>query len=139
MNFKEIVKFLITGTFVVGVDIGLYSLLIHYLPYAISKGISFSCGGVVAYSLNKYWTFARKRKSKSEVFRFIIANLCALVVNVGINNLILAGNKENVFIALITATFITAVFTYVIFKFWVFKLTVNTLPRQSLWQLSRRR
>src|SRR3989339_704269 len=103
MNFKEIFKFLITGMFVVGVDMGVYSLLIHYLPYTIAKGIS-----------------------KSEVFRFIIANVCALVVNVGINYLILAGNKEKVFIALITATSITAVFTYVIFKFWVFKITMST-------------
>lgn len=126
MNFKEIFKFLITGMLVVGVDMGVYSLLIHYLPYTIAKGISFTCGGAAAYILNKYWTFACKGKSKSEVFRFIIANVCALVVNVGINYLILAGNKEKVFIALITATSITAVFTYVIFKFWVFKITMST-------------
>ena len=107
--------------FVVGVDMGVYSLLIHFLPYTIAKGISFTCGGAAAYFLNKHWTFARKGRSNSEVFRFIIANVCALVVNVGANNLILAGSKENVLIALITATSVTAVFTYVIFKFWVFK------------------
>lgn len=126
MNYKEIFKFSLTGMIVVGVDMGVYSLLIHFLPYTIAKGISFTCGGVVAYFLNKHWTFAQKEKSNSEVSRFIIANGCALVVNVGTNNLILAVNSENVFIALITATSITAVFSYVIFKFWVFKITINT-------------
>lgn len=120
MNFKEIIKFSISGMVVVGTDMGVYFLLTHFLPYSIAKGISFTCGGLVAYFLNKYWTFARKGKSNSEVFRFIVANVYALVLNVGINNLILAANQENVFFALITATFLTAVFTYVVFKFWVF-------------------
>lgn len=124
MDFKEIFKFSITGIFVVLVDAVVYYLLIHFLPFTIAKGISFTCGGIASYFLNKHWTFAHKENVKSDVFRFIIANLCALIVNVSTNNLILAINQKNVFIALLTATSITAIFTYVIFKFWVFNVSV---------------
>lgn len=118
---SEIIRFSITGVFVIATDFGVYYLLIHLLPSAIAKAISFTCGGVVAYVLNKYWTFKQEQKSSSEVVRFIIANFIALGLNVAVNETILRINHEAVLLALVTATILTSIFTFVVFKFLVFK------------------
>ena len=118
---SEIIKFSISGVVVVGTDFCIYYLLINFLPNAVAKAISFTCGGVVAYVLNKYWTFKQKQQSSSEVVRFIVANFMALGLNVATNEIILKINHEAVFLALVVATTLTSVFSYVVFKFWVFK------------------
>ncbi|MBU1044424.1 MAG: GtrA family protein [Candidatus Omnitrophica bacterium] len=118
---KEIIRFSISGIFVVATDASIYYLLIRFLPSAIAKGISFTCGGIVAYLLNKYWTFKQEEKSTAEIFRFVFANSLALGLNIGINEIILYIDKQAVFLALAIATAITAIFTFIVFKFWVFK------------------
>ncbi|MDP8265951.1 MAG: GtrA family protein [Candidatus Aceula meridiana] len=120
-KYKEIIKFSVTGIFVVATDIGIYCLFINFLPFAIAKGISFTCGGAAAYLLNKYWTFKQEKKSSSEIVRFIVANSLALVANVLTNEIILRLNKHAIFLALVVATAVTAVFTFIVLKFWVFK------------------
>ncbi|MBU1087919.1 MAG: GtrA family protein [Candidatus Omnitrophica bacterium] len=119
---KEIIRFSITGILVVATDVSIYYLLIRFLPSAIAKGISFTCGGIAAYLLNKYWTFKQEEKSTSEIFRFVFANSLALGINIGSNEAILYIDKQAVFLALSIATATTAVFTFIVFKFWVFKL-----------------
>jgi len=116
----QIIKFTIAGILVVGTDVGIYTLLINFLPFWLAKGISFTCGGLLAYLVNKYWTFKQEKKSPAEIVRFIIANLAALGLNVATNELILRANEEAVFVALAAATAVTAVFAFVVFKYWVF-------------------
>ncbi|MFH1061920.1 MAG: GtrA family protein [Candidatus Omnitrophota bacterium] len=118
---KEIIKFSISGMLAVAADFSIYYLLIGFLPSAIAKGISFTCGGIVAYLLNKYWTFKQKEKSAPEIFRFVLANSLALGLNIGSNEAVLYIDRQAVFLALSTATAITAIFTFIVFKFWVFK------------------
>lgn len=121
---NEIVKFGFTGIIVIAIDIGVYYLLINFLSYFVAKSISFVCGGVVAYLLNKYWTFKQVKKSSSEIQRFIVANLSALGINVATNKIVLSLNEQDVFLALAVATATTAIFTFVVFKFWVFQRKV---------------
>ena len=116
----EIFKFLVSGAFLVGADVGLYSILIHFLPFAVSKAISFTFGGILAYLINKFWVFKQAKRSPAEVVRFILGNSTALVLNVTTNALMLRVIEGAVLPAVVVATGVTAVFTYVVFKFWVF-------------------
>jgi len=120
-NIKEIFRFCVSGALLVAVDVGIYSLLIHFLPPWFSKAISFTLGGVLAYLINKYWTFAQQKQSAVEIVRFILGNGSALVLNVITNELILRASKDAVWLAVACATALTAVYTYFVFKFWVFK------------------
>jgi len=120
-QFTEIAKFLVSGALLVGVDVGIYSVLIHFLPFWLSKGISFTCGGILAFLVNKYWVFKQQRQSPAEIVRFILGNSSALVLNVTINQLILRAHEGAVWVAVAAATAFTAVYTFVVFKYWVFK------------------
>ena len=117
----QIVKFLLTGVLVVGIDVGVYSLLIHWLPHAVSKAISFTVGGVATYLINKYWTFEQKTPSPAEVGRFCLGNGAALILNVSTNELVLRATGGAVLLAVAAATALTAVFTFFVFKHWVFR------------------
>jgi putative flippase GtrA len=118
---QEIVRFFIAGVIVVTVDIGIYYVLVQFLPFSVSKAISFVIAGIIGYWLNKYWIFKRKRSSYKEVGRFWIINLLALGINVFTNQWILNVWHGAVGPALMTATAVTASLTFISFKWWVFK------------------
>ncbi len=122
-NKSELLRFMLVGLLAIFTDITVYYVLIHLFPFALAKCISFTCGGIIAYLLNKYWTFEQNEKSLTEVMRFTAANICALGVNVFVNEIVLQASQQAVFLALIIATTATAIFTFVTFKIWVFKVT----------------
>lgn len=118
---KEIVRFLIAGTFVVATDFGVYYFLIHFLSFSISKGISFTCAGIVGYLFNKYWIFKCSQPLCAEVGRYALISFLALEVNVLTNQSILNARPGTVFLALVIATILTSLLTFVGFKWWVFR------------------
>jgi putative flippase GtrA len=118
---KEIIRFLIAGTIVTATDFSIYYFLFHFLLFSISKGISFTCAGIVGYLLNKYWTFKRNPPSYAEVGRYALINFLALGINVSTNQSILKRWPGAVFVALVIATILTSLFTFVCFKWWVFR------------------
>ena len=67
---QQIQRFLVTGVSAVLVDTLFYFLLIQVkmYPTSLSKMISFLCGTILAYILNKFWTFKKKAKSPYRTF-----------------------------------------------------------------------
>jgi len=129
-NRKEIIRFLIAGTIVNATDFSIYYILFHFLPYSISKGISFACAGIVGYFLIKFFTFKHNKPSSyAEVGQYALINSLALGVNVLTNQTILKMWHGNVFLALIIATIVTGLFTYACFKWWVFR----TLKKEGVY------
>ncbi len=118
---KEIIRFSIAGTFVGATDFGIYYFLIHFLSFSLSKGISFTCAGIVAYLLNKYWTFKHSQPSYAEIGRCTLINFLALGINVLTNQSILNVWPGAVFLALIIASMFTGLLTFICFKWWVFR------------------
>lgn len=115
------VRFLIAGAVITATDFGIYYLLFHFLPFSVSKGISFTCAGIVGYLLNKYWTFQRNQPSYSEIGRYALINFLALGVNVLTNQGILNARPGAVLLALVIATALTSALTFAGFKWWVFR------------------
>ncbi len=118
---KEITRFLIGGTVINAADFSIYYILFHFLPYSISKGISFTCACIAGYLLMKYWVFKHKQGLHTEIGRYALINFLALGINVLINQSILKIFPGSVFLALITATILTGLFAFVCFKWWVFR------------------
>lgn len=126
MNAKiEIIRFSIAGTLVGAIHFGLYYLLIHFLSFSLSAGISFICAGIVAYMFNKYWTFKNDQLSYAEIFRYTLINFLALGVNVFTNQSILNVWPGAVFGALAIASMITGSLTFICFKWWVFRVRLT--------------
>ncbi len=96
--------------------------------YLISSVINYIAGGILSYFLNKYWTFKKRERSKSEVIKFIativvcyaVAYLCAKpLTEVILKNADIA-SKWKEFIALIVGAFFYTVLNYFAQRFLVF-------------------
>jgi putative flippase GtrA len=103
------------------VDFGVYSGLLLLFPHWISKGISFTCGGAVAYLVNKYWTFQQRRRSYAEIVKFALINGSGLGVNIGVNELVLRWSGGNTLLAFGAAVALSGGYIYAGQKFWVFR------------------
>jgi putative flippase GtrA len=132
---KEIIRFIMAGMIVNAIDFSIYYILFHFLSFGISKGISFTCAGIVGYFLIKFWTFKHNKPlSYAEVGQYAIINFLALGINVLTNTSILKHFPGAVFLALITATFLTGLFTYACFKWWVFREMVKNSGYFMSWK-----
>lgn len=117
---KELKRFLVAGVSAVGTDLVSYYILLNFLAPGVSKGISFLLGTIVAYVINKYWTFEKHEKSVKEVVMFGILYGCTLGINVLTNKIVL-DNTNIVFLAFLVATGVSTVLNFIGQKFWVFK------------------
>jgi len=137
---KELIKFTLIGILAVLVDLTVYYLLLNVLPEnvasfasneAISKTISFLCGMVVTYSLNKLWTWKQRDRSNKRLVKFTVLYGVSLFLNVFTNSTLLyiLENNQDIydvpfkyFIAFVGATGMSAVVNFVGQKFWVFRV-----------------
>ena len=119
---KELKRFLIAGLTAVGTDFITYYIILNFLhrDIDIAKTLSFILGTVVAFVVNKYWTFERHEKSYKQIFQFIILYSTTLFVNVMVNRLVL-DFKELLFLAFLIATGASTILNFAGQKWWVFK------------------
>lgn len=117
---KELLRFLVAGVSAVGTDLVTYYILLNFLTPGVSKAISFLLGTIVAYIINKYWTFEKHEKSVREIAQFAVLYSCTLGINVLTNKIVL-DNTSIVFLAFLVATGVSTVLNFIGQKFWVFK------------------
>jgi putative flippase GtrA len=121
----EIKRFILAGVCAVSTDLMSYFLLLLILPHSISKGISFILGTIVAYIINKYWTFEKKERSYKEMIQFAILYGITLGINVLINKIILDLSNSSVILAFFIATGISTLLNFSGQKWWVFRKSAN--------------
>ena len=128
---KELKRFLVAGLSAVGTDLVMYYILLNFMPHDISKAVSFLLGTVVAFVINKYWTFEKHEKSYKEMLKFGILYSLTLGANVMTNKMILEYTSL-VFLAFLVATGVSTVLNFIGQKWWVFKVpdrgSVNPTP-----------
>jgi len=117
---KELKSFLIAGLSAVGTDFITYYIMLNFLHHDIAKILSFILGTIVAFVINKYWTFEMYKKSYKQIFQFIILYSVTLFVNVMINRSVL-DFTELVFLAFLIATGASTILNFAGQKWWVFK------------------
>ena len=77
-------KFMAVGVMNFLVDFGVFKLLsvVFGVPVVISNIISYTCGVINSFIVNRYWTFKIKHKFVSVHFlKFVFVNLISLGVN----------------------------------------------------------
>lgn len=117
---KEMRRFLVAGISAVGTDLATYYILLTYLDPAIAKTISFLIGTVVAFIINKYWTFEKHKRSYVEIGKFAFLYTVTLFANVTTNEIIL--NQFNIILlAFLIATGVSTVLNFIGQKWWVFR------------------
>lgn len=117
---KEMKRFLVAGISAVATDLGTYYLLLGYLDPAIAKTISFLMGTIIAFIINKYWTFEKHERSYSEVVKFALLYTATLFANVATNEIVL-NQFHIVFLAFLIATGVSTILNFIGQKWWVFR------------------
>jgi putative flippase GtrA len=117
---KELKRFLVAGFSAVVTDLVTYYLLLNFFEHDLAKTISFLFGTIVAFIINKYWTFEKHEKSYKEMVQFAILYTVTLGGNVLTNKFVL-DQTQIVFLAFFIATSVSTVLNFLGQKFWVFK------------------
>lgn len=130
-------KFVIVGIINTGVDFVVFNLLttITNVNPILSNVLSFSCGIVCSYLLNRNWTFSDVATNAkfSEFGKFVTSNLLSLLLNTLVvwfailfidSNFAFESWQESA-IAKMVATLFSLVLNYTLFSRWVFVNKTN--------------
>ena len=123
-NARSLALFSLVGLSNTLIDYIVFFLLYHWFSdyYQAVQLVSYSCGMVNSFLLNKYWTFQKKNvPGKAEILKFITVNTLALSV-ASISLYVASHNLGlHMFICKTIATGMSLVVNYTGSKFWVFK------------------
>ncbi len=123
----QFIKFNVVGIMNTAVDFGVFMILNRYLGliYAVSQVISYSCGMVNSYFLNKFCTFQKREGFTAiEVTKFILVNLCSLGVSLLVLYILQSKWSWEVLPSKVLATGFSVGVNFLGNKFWVFEATV---------------
>jgi putative flippase GtrA len=122
-------RFVLFGVLSAGVDFGVYQLFLHLGTWAsLAKAISFVCGTVTAYALNRRWTFD-SAGGAAPATRFAGLYSVTFFVNVGVNALglhLFAGRSWQVPVAWVIAQAVATVINFVLLRTVVFRDSAPT-------------
>jgi len=118
---KEMLRFLVSGGLAVITDLVSYYLLIETLSTDSAKAISFVLGSIVAFFMNKIWTFESNSQTSTAILQFATLYTATFFANVAVNHLILQYAFNVTLIAFLFATATSTILNFLGMKFWVFK------------------
>ena len=121
INKQEILKFLVGGGTAVIVDFFTYKIfMVLGLERTIAKTLSFICGSIVGFIINKYWTFKSPKFQIKEILKYTVLYILTAFINSQVNKytLLLFGNE---FFAFLCATGVSTILNFLGQKFLIFR------------------
>lgn len=122
-EFFKFVKFGITGVMNTVVDFAVFMLLSYLgLNAYLAQTVSYSCGMLNSYIVNRSWTFkGSDRFFSRQMIRFIIANLLLLLCSVVLLWVFTEKMSFSKIVAKLFATAIIMAVGFIVNRVWVFK------------------
>ena len=118
---KEILKFLVGGGTAVIVDFLTYKIfMILGVERTVAKTLSFICGSIVGFIINKYWTFKSSKFEIKEILKYIVLYIVTAFINSQVNKYILLLFESEMF-AFLCATGVSTILNFLGQKFLIFK------------------
>ena len=133
-KIKMICKYCISGGIGAIIDFGLYSILIYCFStnYLISNFISFSCGTLTTYYLQKNWTFQYNTNKKVAVFqRYVLALIGTYILNTGLLYSFIGILNINMFAAKVIQIGISTLWGFTINSIYVFKKNDDNIIKNN--------
>jgi gtrA family protein len=121
INKQEILKFLVGGGTAVIVDFFTYKIFMMLgLERTIAKTLSFICGSIVGFIINKYWTFKSPKFQIKEILKYTVLYILTAFINSQVNKytLLLFGNE---IFAFLCATGVSTILNFLGQKFLIFR------------------
>jgi len=126
---QELIRFLFTGILAVATDFASYFLLVEYYPADVAKAVSFVLGSVIAFTLNKIWTFESDAATAPALVQFSLLYAMTFFANVAVNHVVLVWLVDIRLIGFLCATATSTVLNFIGMKFWVFKINEQAMER----------
>lgn len=122
-TFIEFIQFSIVGAINTVVDFGVFSLLLTKgCPIVWAQILSYGCGMLNSYIMNRSWTFKEnKRNEYSEPLKYVVANVATLILVSVLIILFIHMVHLPVLIAKVICTGIGMGMNFISSKFWVFQ------------------
>lgn len=118
---KELIRFIIGGGSAVIVDYVMYkTFMLLGIDRSIAKTLSFICGSIVGFVINKSWTFESAGFSKGEIIRYIILYCGTAIINSLINKITLLLVSVEL-LGFLCATGVSTVLNFLGQKYFVFR------------------
>ncbi len=117
-----LLRFLISGGVTTILDFIVYMFLSKFIPISYAKLCSMLCAMSVSFFINKYWSFNDKKSRISKnVYKFFIAQVINITVNIGVNNVFIVHGYGKV-IAFSVATLVAMCVNYLLQRYFVFSI-----------------
>jgi putative flippase GtrA len=117
-----LMRFATVGLLTTALDFGLFSALARGLgvPPVPSNLVSYSCGIVTSFVLNRHWTFSTRGRGGIErhALRFLLSNLAGLALSTLLVGLL--AHMLPPLVAKLISVPIVFVWNYLASRFWVF-------------------
>lgn len=122
-EFSKLVKFGITGVMNTLVDFVVFLLLTNIgVAIYLAQVVSYSCGMLNSYIVNRSWTFKSKGKFFSrQMIRFIVVNLLLLLLSLAMLWVFTEQLGLIKIIAKLCSTVLIMVIGFIVNRIWVFK------------------
>ena len=81
----EFLRFCLVGAVNTGVDFTVFAVLSNMgVLLLVAQCVSYTCGVLNSFLLNRAWTFRACRQSPRQLIRFLALNLCTLTLTYGL-------------------------------------------------------
>ena len=120
----KLYKFGMVGVMNTAVDFLVYTVLVSVLGWGlyVSQVISYSCGMLNSYVINRKWTFSTKNGFFSwELVRFILLNLSMMLLGMAIIWFCTQQLMLHKLVAKLISTVLVLVVNFLVSNFWVFR------------------
>ena len=119
---SKILKFLMSGSLAASTEYVTF-LALHAigLMLVLANALSFSCGLIISFLLNKHWVFSRKGNGPKQFVMYATLAGINLIIGSGLIVLLVHGLQLPAFLAKLCVMGLIATWNYVIFKKVIFK------------------
>ena len=121
MRSLEFAKFCSVGAVNTGVDFAVFAVLSNMgVLLLVAQCVSYSCGVLNSFLLNRSWTFRGSSQSSGQLIRFLALNVCTLSITYGLLVYCHHALTWPLLVCKVFATGASVVFNYAGSRLWIF-------------------
>jgi putative flippase GtrA len=121
-KLTSFLKFCAVGLLNTGIDFLVFTILTFFnMQYLEAQCISYGCGVVNSYIINRIWTFQRREKAnRLEFFKFITVNILTLVITSCLLSFLYQHIGWPMLLSKLCATAVGVIVNFIGTRIWVF-------------------
>jgi putative flippase GtrA len=121
-KYHNVLKFIMSGSLAALTEYTTFLILHHFkLHLAVANAISFCCGLVVSFLLNKHWVFSHKSNGRRQFIMYASLALVNLSLSSGLIVILVRSIGIPPFISKICVMGLVASWNYIIFQKVIFR------------------